>query len=121
MRILQLILLFYCYTTWDCIDANFWHLINANVSENNIENLEKSKYKSIIAENIRKSWNIHESHDINSYWELNYDKAIDIVYQHQHPAHCSHSKFLVSTGYRSGYGSEIHIEGLNIYNVHIIY
>lgn len=37
--------------------------------------------------------------------------ALDVIYKHQHPENCSQVKFLVSGGYPSGYGSQVHVEG----------
>lgn len=37
--------------------------------------------------------------------------AISILYKHQHPENCSTAKFLISGGYASGYGSQVHVEG----------
>jgi hypothetical protein len=67
---------------------------------------------------IRDMWDI-PSGDINSpsYRELEFDRAIDIIYKHQHPQDCSTSKFLVSkNGYpATGFGSEMHMEGYFLY------
>jgi hypothetical protein len=43
-----------------------------------------------------------------------YREAIDRIYRHQHPADCSKAKFLVSEGYRSGFGSHIHVIGAGL-------
>jgi hypothetical protein len=36
------------------------------------------------------------------------------IYQHQHPADCSKARFMISDGYASGFGSEIHVIGSHL-------
>ena len=38
-------------------------------------------------------------------------EAMDVIYRHQHPSDCSNAKFLITEGFASGFGSEIHLEG----------
>jgi hypothetical protein len=42
------------------------------------------------------------------------DEALNIVYKHQHPDTCDNQSYLLSQGYNSGFGSEIHVEGYGL-------
>eukprot|EP01034_Spumella_vulgaris_P038972 gene38972-48125_t len=36
---------------------------------------------------------------------------MDIIWKNQHPPDCSKAKYLLSTGWRQGFGSEVHFHG----------
>lgn len=85
-----------------------WHLLNMSQPIINTSHY----YYSLFAQSIRDGWNLPSSNVFKqSYQELGFDKAMDIIFRHQHPQDCSNASFLVSLGYASGYGSEIHVEG----------
>ena len=39
------------------------------------------------------------------------EMILDAIWKNQHPEDCSKAKFLISNGFNSGFGSEIHVEG----------
>ena len=46
--------------------------------------------------------------------ELHLTEALERIHKNQFPQDCSGKKFLISRGMRTGFGSEIHIEGLGL-------
>lgn len=89
-----------------------WHLLNTTISS--YKDDELGNYKSSELEKIRRNWNLSVSIDSKSYKELYFEKAFDIIYKHQHPEDCTKAKFLVSSGYYMGFGSEIHVESYGL-------
>lgn len=91
-----------------------WHIFKSDHRSSPIY----EPYISPFAESIRQAWNL-PSMDVLSpaYRELEFDRAMDIIYRHQHPQDCMKAKYLISEGYSSGFGSEIHVDGyfLHVY------
>lgn len=109
---LLIVTLFICNNICQC--ERSWHLFRDDHQSPERHPPFVSKY----AQFIRDMWDI-PSRNISSpsYRELEFDRAIDIIYKHQHPQDCSTAKFLVSkNGYpATGFGSEMHMEGYFLY------
>lgn len=41
-------------------------------------------------------------------------KSLQTIFEHQHPSDCDSKSYLVSVGYSTGFGSEIHVEGMGL-------
>jgi hypothetical protein len=96
----------------DAYEPASWHLFNRSSFIFDHSKHSRSPYADL----IRKAWNISFTSlpFPSKYLELDFDQAIDLIYRHQHPPDCSQVKYLISGGYSSGFGSEIHVEGLGL-------
>eukprot|EP01038_Epipyxis_sp_PR26KG_P014575 gene14575-19574_t len=80
-----------------------------------MNDLKQQKQFSSKVDEIYQSWNLHSKYSFlskNNTTHMHYNEAIDIIYAHQHPPDCSKVKFMISLGYKSGFGSELHVEGM---------
>jgi hypothetical protein len=96
------------------ISNRSWHIF----SSNHVSKPIYEPYISSFAQSIRQAWNLPSLDGLSSaaFQELEFDRAMDIIYKHQHPKDCMKAKYLISEGYSSGFGSEIHVDGYIVYH-----
>jgi len=95
-----------------------WHLIrsNYNYSQPDLAQVPVPRAVSSLLRDIRSNWDISPNsiyghiRDVPLYM----DEALNIVHEHQHPQTCDDQNYLLSFGYNSGFGSEIHVEGYGL-------
>lgn len=69
-----------------------------------IRNDETNKFK--LWPDLANSYQLSRGEDLFGFWN-----AMEVIWKNQHPPDCSKAKFLVSNGYGSGFGSQVHVEG----------
>ena len=86
-----------------------WHVFLSNHSSKPIY----EPYISSFAQSIRRAWDVPLDSDISfpAYRELEFERAMDIIYRHQHPPDCMKAQYLISDGWGGGFASEFHVEG----------
>jgi len=105
-----------------CGVSALWHTYNANkVYPSTCDHTEanfKEMTKPVSAANHEK-WKLWP--DVISKRDLlegetmyGFEAGMEAIWKNQHPEDCSNAKFLISGGFESGFGSEIHVIGVGL-------
>ena len=105
----------------------FWHpydsskIIPSHCYENNTKTIKKeffsdtSPLKDYEIKKYKLWPDLMSSFD-EKYGEVPYGfrEALELIKKNQNPADCSEAKYLVTTGYESGFGAEFHVIGVGL-------
>ena len=95
--------------------CHLWHVYDPS---SNLEGCPEEHTRPVASggmDDLRLWPDIISAHDkANGKVAYKFYEAMDIIYKHQHPRDCSKAKFLITEGFSSGFGSEIHIEGFSL-------
>jgi hypothetical protein len=87
-----------------------WHIFH-----DDHQSAKHSPYFFPYAQFIREAWNSSANAlEASSYTELEFDRAIEIIYRHQHPVDCSKVNYMISGGSRTSFAWGIHLEAYGL-------